>query len=749
MVVKSIENYFQSGPHKPFFMIVGDDEYLAYKTQLAISGDITFLRLSNCCPKPDKAPDLDKLREMLRMADIDCKTNKIVLLGLGEYLALEGTEKATTFLTEMINFNLGSARVAFLLRGVDAVAGILHINDPRLFGRQMDFANETSSALSFVFSSLELGLFPDTGFQKALAAAEDGAKSIIRVNSALEFPNSTYPVQILKNPYEALRKKIKGFSIPKSMGTDEQWEALIKEFNQEGSLEQIFKKRAFDLTLSDFYENISGIEYRHWLYFLFLLMNQNQITNTYLKMILQKCTGFDDFKYQVLNAISEISHKARDFQTLYNERKKLVSQYPESDIALFVSNNRMDPEESVYKLTDNTLVEQEEIISYIAQHGMPDHLESIYPALAMYLKPYHFQGDALNSLLTEYFDEYKKQKLANTITDDFLKKVDDLAESRDYNRLRTRDELIAGIDPESTFLCWIDALGVEYLSYIMELAQKKGLAVSVSVGRADLPTLTSINKKFFETWPDQNKRKIEDLDDVKHKEAGGYKYGPSNLYPIHLAKELRIISDAVDEAATDLGLHKYDRYIIASDHGASRLAVIRRQEEKYDANTNGMHSGRCCEAVAGYELSKATEENGYLVLADYGRFKGSRAANVEVHGGASLEEVVVPVITLSLRDNSINIQIVEKTLKADYKTGVKFTLYVNKPLHHPVSVEYKGNRYPGTPIDANHYQISIPDIKRACTVEADVYIGEDLISRITIHAVGKSASVESDFDALF
>ena len=71
MVVKSIENYFQSGPHKPFFMIVGDDEYLAHKTQLAISGDIIFLRLSNCCPKPDKAPDLDKLRETLRMADID------------------------------------------------------------------------------------------------------------------------------------------------------------------------------------------------------------------------------------------------------------------------------------------------------------------------------------------------------------------------------------------------------------------------------------------------------------------------------------------------------------------------------------------------------------------------------------------------------------------------------------------------------------------------------------------------------
>ncbi len=58
------------------------------------------------------------------------------------------------------------------------------------------------------------------------------------------------------------------------------------------------------------------------------------------------------------------------------------------------------------------------------------------------------------------------------------------------------------------------------------------------------------------------------------------------------------------------------------------------------------------------------KKNGYIVLADYGRFKGSRAANVEVHGGASLEEVVVPVITLSLKDSSIEIKVVDTVIKS-------------------------------------------------------------------------------------
>lgn len=51
------------------------------------------------------------------------------------------------------------------------------------------------------------------------------------------------------------------------------------------------------------------------------------------------------------------------------------------------------------------------------------------------------------------------------------------------------------------------------------------------------------------------------------------------------------------------------------------------------------------------------EDRGYIVLADYGRFKGSRASNVEVHGGASLEEVIVPIITFLLMIAALLLQL--------------------------------------------------------------------------------------------
>ena len=152
MYMTAIENYFKSNIYKPFYMAVGDEEYRFIKAKLVEAGDIEFVRLSKCCPSTDKKPDMDKLRETLRMADIDCDSNKIVLLGLGEYLALEGVEYAKKILEELIFFNLGSAHAVFLLRGVSTQ--VREMLSPRYVNRQICLSSDTISSLSFMFSSL-------------------------------------------------------------------------------------------------------------------------------------------------------------------------------------------------------------------------------------------------------------------------------------------------------------------------------------------------------------------------------------------------------------------------------------------------------------------------------------------------------------------------------------------------------------------------------------------------------------------
>jgi hypothetical protein len=447
-----------------------------------------------------------------------------------------------------------------------------------------------------------------------------------------------------------------------------------------------------------------------------------------------------------MNEIIDSLHTDKRFSEFYAERKVLVEKFPEPDIAEFVLNNRKDPSEGIYKLTDSTKTEREEIISWVAKNGHIPQISDKYPALEAYQKQYVFNCGELSSLLTDYFEAYKRQKVSNVLEEDFLIKVDELAILRKYNRLPGRNEIINTFDNNETFLFWLDALGVEYLAYISELARNRGLSISINIARADLPTITSINRNFFDDWTGK-KEKSDVLDETKHKDSGGYNF-TINEMPIHLVKELDIIAEVIDRAATELALRRCKKFVIASDHGASRLAVLRRKQEKYDTDTKGEHSGRCCKVFEPYDLPFAALEKGYLVLADYGRFKGSRAANVEVHGGASLEEVVIPIIELTLKKTNVTVKLVEDTVKVDFRTGTAVTLFINTPLSD-VSLALNSKRYVALPTDENHYDVALPNIKRAGEYSADVYSGDDLIGQVVIKAQGKSGKSNDDFDNLF
>ena len=750
MILAAIEEYYASRTHKPFYAVVDECKYIETKLTLEEQG-VDFIRLSSCCHGEDKKPDLDLFREKLRTADVDCKSSRVVVLGLSEYLILQGEELARTILEDFKDFNLGNAWVVFLLRGLDGPVKKMASEDPRFDNRRFYVdKNMDALELDLSISPMNIAMFGINGLKEFLLKLEDGKNGDISFNSDLSFPNALCRVREIRDSYEAIRRIISGFNLPKSCGEEGRWEYLLSEVNEHGSLTAVFEIYRFsDPTGSSFYSRIAGISDVCWLYFLYLKLTADAEKNVYLRYVLERSIDFEDFKKRIVNQIIEISHTDKQFHNFYEARKKLLAGYPEAEIAQFVVENRINLLESIYKLTDNTMVEKQEIISLVAQYGRPENLAEIYPDLSMYLERYCFRNDTLSNKLTEYFENYKLQKINNRIDDSFMKIVEEYAMSREYNRLRTRDELISAIDRESTFLCWIDALGVEYLAYIVEIAKRKGLMISVRIGRAKLPTITSVNNQFFYDWPEESREKIEGLDEVKHKDKGGYKYGPNNKYPIHLARELEIISDVIDRAAIELSLRHYDRYVIASDHGASRLAVISGIEEKYETDTRGEHSGRCCKAFNNYDLPFATEENGFVVLANYGRFKGSRAANVEVHGGATLEEVLVPVIELSLADNSIKIELANANVVSDYKDGAELLIYVNKALMQKMSVYVEGEVSWAVKIDENHYSVHVPNMKRAKTYAVDVYVGENLITRLEVTTKGKSASVNSDFDDLF
>jgi len=742
MQIDSVKEYLTSSVKTPYFLFISDGQYATAMDELLILG-LDPVPMSAFCNNEDKMPDIDGLFSYIQAAG----EKKFVVTGLGEFLALRGSDEATRTLSRLKDHNLGEAKVVLLLRGlVSLIAGMQ--TDPRFDSRRFSVIDNAECDLSFTLAAPSVGLSALSGFKAMLAELENGRCGSVAVNTAVNLDKAIFTVHPISNAYEGIKFLTKSFALARSCGSDARWAELLTELNQSnGSLEEVFEKHDLGNNLeSDFFALTAGSDFRNWLYFICLKCKADKFQNEYLRFVLDKTNRFEDFVGNVLNTIIDIPHMDKRFSSFYRERKALVEKFPESDIADFVVNSRQVVSESIFKLTDGTRAEREEIIAWLSKNGTIPQLDGIYPVLAAYLKKYIFKCPELASLLTEYFDAYKRQKLSNRLESEFLEKVDDLALSRKFNRLPTRNEIMDRVDKSDSFLYWLDAFGVEYLGLIETLVQKRGLSIQVNIARAELPTITAINRDFFDAWQGR-KEKNDELDDTKHKDAGGYNF-TNNELPIHIAKELDIITAMIDKAATELALRHCKRFLIISDHGASRLAVLRRKEEKYDTDTTGEHSGRCCKLFQPYDLPFAAEENGYLVLADYGRFKGSRAANVEVHGGASLEEVVVPVIELSLKDGSVTVKLIDEIVTVDFRTGTEIKLFFNSPVRD-VSVVLNGKHYSASQIDANHYSVKLPDTKRAGDYSADVYAADNLIGKIMIKAQGKTGKVNDAFDDLF
>lgn len=753
MLCREVQNYLSTAKGLPFFYVVGDEDYCSVLEELK-QVDISVVRMSDFCAKDDKFPSVDELVDHFRSADVNYRDNKFVVIGLGEYLALRGPAAVDKELRRLKNTTLGNARAILLLRGVSAQASKMIQDDNKMSNQQRAYISDNPlTNISITNMPENNGVLVEKGVKHLLRELEDGAFGNVYVSTSLILDNELFPVQTHTGAHSVIRLLVEDFPVPEEAGTKEQWQQLLEELKRCGkNMKAVFDKNGIDERIvDDLCLAISGVAYRNWLVFLYFKLNTEQIQNSYLKLVVDETSNLEDFKTNLLEKITDFSHQGRQFRRLYDERKKLLKDFPEADIAIFVKKNEVDPEESIYRLTDNTLLEKKIIVKWIGRHGFCKAISYVYPALDTYLKKYIFDCPVLSGELTEYFDLYKRQKVLNHISDDFVKLVEKYASSILYARLPTRDNAIKAIaDKDNAYLYWIDALGVEYLSYITALAKKKGLSIHIDIVRTDLPTITSVNKQFYEQWTGGKKYKEEDLDNIKHKDKGGY-FFTHDEDPIHIPAELEVIERALDTAAMELGMHNCKSFVIASDHGASRLAVIKKQEVPYDTDTKGEHSGRCCRAFEGCDLPYKVEENGFIVLSDYGRFRGSRAGNVEVHGGASLEEIVVPVITLTLKKQAgVQITVLHADdIVADRHDGITLNLYISEAdSPNNIRLVIADTPYQGKSEDGTHYTFKLMDIKRAKTkpYAADVFDGSDLIGSISFTVRSKTATIRDDFD---
>lgn len=610
--IAAIQCHHTSDSAYPFFVAVDGTHEMEAVIQ-ALPSSYQHLRVSNYC-RPDSFPDYDRL-----LGDILESDTNILLRGLGECAMLT----LDYSLLRKLKDQALSHKLVIICRNAKTELKNLQRNDSK-FGAMRWCEILSTVDVSVVSVKASVSIPAINGFKALLADLETFVPGKRYVHTDLHLVN----VAVIRSAYGAIRDREPSFTVDESRFSSDQWEEFLKD----GKLD--------------------GFALQHWRTYLRMLIYGTE--SPYLRLVMQHSANYEVYSESLLCAILNVKHTADSFQRLYEERKSLLRNYSEHEIKRYIIQSRAKDMVRIHYLTNNTLLEKRAIVEEIAHiKAIPDDLPLIYPDLADYLNFYHFGGEK-GTLLTEYFEQYKHQKVFNEIDPAFEGQVIELSKAgnRQYNGLPTRGKLLMPLKNHKTGLYWVDALGVEYLGFIQKKAKALGLRLNIHIGRASLPTLTSINRGFYDDWTGFKAPKEEKLDDLKHEGCG---QGTKSTDPVaHLADELGVIMDSLIHIKGLLMEHQTEKMLLVSDHGTSRLCVLSQTENKWTMSEKGKHSGRCCPISDADECpGSATEEENFWVLANYDRFQGGRSANVEVHGGATLEEVVIPVIEIELATKKI------------------------------------------------------------------------------------------------
>ena len=355
-------------------------------------------------------------------------------------------------------------------------------------------------------------------------------------------------------------------------------------------------------------------------------------------------------KYVVTAAASILSEPfAKRFALERLEALRVMGTEYESLIVEFVGITK-DASDALPFLNCRTISERIEIIRRASKedlrNGLPKQYAEIFPTLADYFSAYEYGDNAT----TEYFKEYRRLKVLSSITDDFVKQAYDVAIPKFY---RSRDAVLGELQKQTDIgLVVVDAMGAEYMPLMINLAKRRSMNVeSHFITVANMPTETSFNQI---RW-DRSRRLLPDikcLDNVVHDGAEKHEAStPERSF----AETLRLFESEVMNRISE-GLARFARIVVTADHGASRLAVISWEENKCSTlpwsgqPDNWRYSSALPDTTRPEELVQAYyPETGstYWIVRGYNRLPKMGGKIYELHGGATLEERLVPIVVFA------------------------------------------------------------------------------------------------------
>ncbi len=361
----------------------------------------------------------------------------------------------------------------------------------------------------------------------------------------------------------------------------------------------------------------------------------------------------------VLKALQTSS--SDDLARFAEERKSTLNLLMDANpsIKVFIKESIdavSDDEKAVLFLNCQTDAEQIEIVRRVARLDYSGELPEVYRERFATLGDYLTSGDCYrHPFLKEYFDKYRRLKLKDEVTPEFVQYAASARSEARLENLKKRDATLgANFTDARTGVLVVDGIGAEYLPALVAAADRYGLSVDFAeVVAAKTPTATKFNV-------------VQCLEGCKIDEIKGVDVAAHNGAKLHEScsheenvyaslKEFERVFQRVRE-----NLNKYRRVVVTSDHGTSRLAVLayNRGLSKTIKLNDPPLDWRYTKAKPGEKTPEGMKEQydpqeneSYWVVVGYDRLSKSGGKLNELHGGETIEELCVPLVVYSLKRN--------------------------------------------------------------------------------------------------
>ena len=485
-------------------------------------------------------------------------------------------------------------------------------------------------------------------------------------------PDNAFEYTVCTNAYEFLKDGLGLDIVPFDASEDDlpHWETLASEIDIDNfSFDNFVNERfnAFSLENEKDFVQV-WFEYKdaysRWLLKMYYLNKRDNMT--YLCRVLTNCktqSTSDLFSQMAIQIFDEpFSNGAINQRLIFLKEASrygakitdMAEQKLKAKLSAIAANPSLGVSMAMKYVTPLTVSEQELIITWLGQGKIErKEIKSLFPHLYYYTDPFSLQVDKDNLWINDYFEIYRKAKISNQLTD----KVSCFIRERNassatfmtwHDQFKTVKTILYHREDIDVFY-WIDGLGVDWIPFIVQIVKKHqvdgAFLNEIYVATAELPTCTANNKVKLEELASGQLKKLGNIDSYAH---------DHKTYPSYLIKEFEI----VEKCITDL-LSQYNgkKIAIVSDHGISYLSQLASGINL--ANIDSDHSGRCGEWVQG----SAPKDNKYLVLEDgrticaltHSSLTNKTPMGLGAHGGATPEEVLVPIIIISGKKNASNI----------------------------------------------------------------------------------------------